>query len=1080
MLSNKTIEDVKDVPLVDVISKFLKLEKNGSHYKCLSPFTEEKSPSFVVSPSKNKWKCFSSGHGGNGSISFVMKKENINFLEAVIKIADHFNIVVEYDNSDKAKKEFLKREKVQTLNTINQEALNYFISNIDKLDPDFVRATQEMTKKFSLGYAPTEWIGLYEYLLKKGFSNQQMFDAGLVSKKGNSYYDFFMGRVIFPIYDYNGAVIGFSGRLATKQKEGENKLSKIINTKETESYNKSASLLGIFQSKKSISENNEAVIVEGNYDITSFHQEGIDNTVASLGTAITLDHIKLIKKDAKHITFAVDNDEAGLKKVEANTKLCLTEGLGVSLFIPEGKKQDPDELVKSKPWTEGEFKKYFSERKIDALDYLSEDFFKDCKTTIQEANAEQRLVDLLVCISDVRLRNKYVKKYALKFNIDKEAVEKSISLTLLDKKTKEASEKTEFKLPKGLDITEIEDFKELGFFPNKNPEKIGYYFQTQFGVEKVTNWLIRPLFQVLNESDSKRFIELKTSSGEIVVEIPNKSINNPQSFEEIISNKGGYFFHGTKKQYQRLKSKFLLQFPVCLEIRTLGWNISGFFSFSNGIVVDSQFKAIDLLGIVRFGRDSYFLPAFSLIYKHIPIEDDYYESDRKFIYKSKGMNFENWSRKYCLVYKEDDNGMIAIGFLVASLFSDFIFVLNNNFPILFLFGQPRTGKTSCGRSLSRVFKSDTTPFNLNGGTRIAFQRILARARNIIEHLDEYQNNLDEDKFQAIKGIFDRTGHEKGVKSNDTRTSMVKTFSTAIVSGQHLPTRDNNSLFTRSVMLYFTKLQQEFTNDEIKYFNELAQLETEGLSDVIIEVLKYRSLIEASYTDTQYSIESQMKNELHEAGALYDGRVLKNYVVLLSCVNILSESLKFPFSYQAMYKRSKEMILVQSQQIQESDQLVEFFKQVEYLSLQNLIRVRQDYKLMRGCYSLKIGRKERMKIVNFPHPIDILFLKFSRIFPLYKESIKRQGIIGLDEQTILSYMKTHKAYLGSVAVIDFDGHKTSGYAFIYNSLDINLQDIGVESEETKTTNPNDPSQAAQSPLSKGATWREENTDEELPF
>jgi DNA primase len=1078
MLASKTIDSVKDLALAEVLQKYIEIKKQGSGYSGKSPFTDEKSGSFMVSPAKNIWKCFSTGIGGNGCISFVMEYKKFSFIEAIVDIAEKCGIVVEYDESDRAKKQFLKKEKVQELNNINQEALNYFIENNHLLEQEFKRASDEISDKFNLGFAPLEWQGIHAYLLKKGFSNQQMEEAGLIKKSEKGFYDIFRGRVIFPIYDYNGKVLGFSGRLAVSPEKAGEKAIKVINSKETDAYSKSNSLLGIFQAKKAITENDEAILVEGNYDVTSLHSVGMENTIGSLGTAFTEEQLKLIKRYTKNICFAVDNDKAGLAKIEKNTKLSLLNGFNVMLFIPEIEGQDPDDLVKSKNWEKNEFKEYYKANRIESIVYLANDYFKNCETNIDEAKAEQKLVDLLVCVADAPLRNKYVKKFAASHGIDKATVEKSISISLTEKKNQEAEENpngtTKTKLPSYLSPEDFADWSEYGFYQDKKKNTIGYYFPSQGHTpERVSNFTMKPLFQVKGQADSKRFIEIENPVKKAIIELPNKAIVGQQFFEEIITNEGNFWFTGTKKHFQRLKIKLLSQFPFCTEIRTLGWHYEGFFSFANGVVIDGGFKEVNSMGIVEKGDDKYFLPAFSSIYKDAQAEDDFYENDRKFIFKSNGTTFEKWAEKFNNVYKDNHNGMIAVSFTIATLFSDYIFAQNNDFPILFMFGQPRTGKTTCARSVSRIFKADSTPFNLNQGTVIGFQRRLARARNVIEHLDEYQNDLDEKRFQSLKGIYDRTGHEKGLMTRDNRTESVKINAAVVISGQHLPTRDGNSLFTRSIMLQYTKMQQEFKHSEVKEFNELGDLESEGLSQVILDILKFRSLIEDKFNTVQFEIGSIMKDELNSEIA--DGRVMKNYVVLLTCVKILEDSLKFPFTYEEFYKVAKEMILVQSTQIQESDQLAEFFKQLEFLSLQHMISVENDYKISQGIYDLKTGRGAKAELLQFKKPKNVLYLKFAKVFPLYKESVRRQGSNGLDEQTILNYMKAHKSFLGSIAVIDFNGQKTSAYAFDFDLLNISLLGIEIQSQSYEK----DPSDESQKAIDLNAKWPQE-IDNDLPF
>ena len=459
-------------------------------------------------------------------------------------------------------------------------------------------------------------------------------------------------------------------------------------------------------------------------------------------------------------------------------------------------------------------------------------------------------------------------------------------------------------------------------------------------------------------------------------------------------------------------------------------------------------------------------------------DDDVYETDRKFIYKAGNVGFEKWARQFYKVYQDRDNSMFSIAFLCASLFSDYIFSNNEYFPLLMMTGQPRTGKSTCGRSLTKVFKTDATPFNLHSGTVTGFQRVLSRMRNVIVHLDEYRNDMDEKRFQALKGIWDRTGSVKGEMSQDNRTKETKIYSSAVITGQHKATRDGNSLYTRVIELEFFKKQDEFTNEEIKDYELLKEMEHAGLSDVIVDIIKHRPAIEKYFTDKQFEIGSKLRDELaqHEI----DGRVTGNFLVLLSVVDILKDVLKFPFSFDFLYQRSIDLIIEQSKMISESDELAEFFNQLVFLSLTHAINENEDYKLLKDMFEIKVGRGKDEKVIQLNPSTHVLYIKMAKIYPLYKESIRKQNKDGLDQQTILSYMKTHKAYLGQVKTIRFKDESTSAYAFDWLKLgNLPLKGLMIDESESQANMPTSQQNMHISPAIQKQMFPSENNDD-MPF
>lgn len=1036
MLKQTTIDQVNEVPLDQGIGKYVDLKKTGAQFKGKSPFVDEKTGSFMVSLSKGIWKCFSSGKGGASLIGFVMELKQLQFIEAVKEIADAHGIPLEYDDSEQSEKYIKEFEQIRSIQEINAIAMQYFIDNVDKTPKGKKeRASEEMYEAFNLGFATTEWDGLLNHLVKNGVSKEKAVEAGLVTQKSKTkFFDFFRGRVMFPVYSLNGKVTGFSGRDVMPE-DPTHKSIKVLNTKETKAYSKSDTLLGIYQAKQSIVRKGFACLVEGNYDVTSMHNEGMTNTVAPLGSAFTSSQAKILRKFTDLVYLVVDNDAAGISKIQTNTETLLKEGFNVMLFIPDEEGMDPDDYIKSNEWAAGEFEPEFKKNSVEAVQYLAEQFFEKSRTVIEKSTAELNLTKLLAKVKDPTLRNAYVKKYVSEFKLVKADVEKSVSVHAATNNTAPKNTENGVNLPSYLKKEDLSDFKEFGFYTDQTKDKLGYYFQGQSSTERVSNFIIKPLFQISSGmNDSKRILEIVNKQKTVIIEVSNKGFVSNLIFEEICQNQGNFWFNGTKRHFQKLKVKILAQFPFCREIRTLGWQSSGFFSFANGIVEDGKFKQVDSYGLCHHGDDKFFLPAFSKLYKEVDEEDDFYESDRYFLYRPSKITVSEWCTKMERVHLQ--NGRWAALFLIAALFRDFIFSSLSYFPHLFMFGQVQTGKSTCARSLNTVFFGSQTPFNLSTGTNVGFHRKIARTKNSTVWFDEYTNDIDEKRFQALKAAFDGAGHERGVMSKDNRTETTKINSGIIISGQYLPTRDDNSLNTRSIVLTFERKAEDVTRDQIKEFNELNALEQKGLSTLIVDIVKYRDLVTDKFDEELFEITSMLKKDLH--GEEYKGRIMNNYAVILTLNKILQEPLNLPYIFEDSYQLALTKIMEQSEQVADSDALRSYWKMIEFMSSIHSIQDGVDYLIKtEENITLRLKRDEYEK-KYFDKPKTILYVRLTKIHPLYMEANRKQfGVTGVPEQSIKAYMKSSKQFIGNVKSVPYTTGTSSGIAFDYDALGIDL-------------------------------------------
>ncbi len=346
---NNTVEEIKKkIDIVDFIGSFITLHKAGRNFKALCPFHQEKTPSFVISPERQIWHCFGSCGEGGDVIKFLMKWENITFIEALRELAEKAGIKIQrLDFEDKI---WNKKERLMQINHFATEYFNYILhkTKFGKRALDYLKARQinpKIIETFQLGYAPSSWDSLLSYIKKKKFEMSELLDAGLVVRgERGSYYDRFRGRLMFPIKDNRGNTIGFSGRSLDEQE----KAAKYINTPETTLYHKRESLYGINLAKEAIKKEKNVVLVEGEFDVISPYQQGIENIVAIKGSAVTKEQLMLLKRYTNRVTLALDADNSGEDAIKRGIDEAENMDFEIEVVHLDFAK-DPDEAIRKDP-----------------------------------------------------------------------------------------------------------------------------------------------------------------------------------------------------------------------------------------------------------------------------------------------------------------------------------------------------------------------------------------------------------------------------------------------------------------------------------------------------------------------------------------------------------------------------------------------------------------------------------------------------------------------------------------------------------------------------------------------------------
>jgi len=502
MISRSTIDRVFETARVEeVIGEFVQLKKAGSNFKGLSPFTDEKSPSCMVSSVKQIWKDFSTGKGGN-AVSFLMEHEHYSYPEAIKFLAKKYNIEIEETvQSDQEKEQINERESMFLVSNFAKEYFHNVLLNTSQgkaIGLSYFKERgfrEDIIKKFDLGYCLDTWDSFTNEALKKGYDIKYLASTGVTIVRENKQFDRFKGRVMFPIHSMSGRILGFGGRTLSSDK----KTAKYVNSPESDIYHKSKILYGIYQSKKEIAKQDNCFLVEGYTDVISFYQSGIENVVASSGTALTSDQIRLVNRLTKNITVLFDGDAAGIRASIRGIDLILEQGMNVKVVtFPDG--EDPDSFAKKH--SEVALKEYLEESAQDFINFKVSLLMKEASNDpVKKAGLIRDIVTSISKIPDSIQREVYVQECSRIMEISERVLFSELA-QLITKNTKDFN-KTQQKEKQSFEVVkkQTEQLKEV---------------DSLFILERE---IIRILLLFGNqETDFVDFIEVEDEEGNIHVE----------------------------------------------------------------------------------------------------------------------------------------------------------------------------------------------------------------------------------------------------------------------------------------------------------------------------------------------------------------------------------------------------------------------------------------------------------------------------------------------------------------------------------------------------------------------------------
>lgn len=429
MIDRETIDKILDATnIVDVVSEFVTLRKSGVNYKGLCPFHDDKTPSFMVSPTKQICKCFSCGEGGT-AINFLMKHEQITYPEALRWLAKKYNIEIqEKELTDEERQEQSDRE---SMFIVNEWAMNYF-KDVLNHDPDGVAIGRQyfrsrgirddIVEKFNLGFSLSKRDALDLAAKKAGYKEEFLIKTGLCIKGEKGVYDRYAGRVIFPWFNVSGKVVAFGGRLLDARTKGVQQ--KYVNSPDSEIYHKERELYGLYQGKKAIAKEDCVYMVEGYTDVIAMHQCGLENVVANSGTALSKYQIKLLRRFTPNIILLYDGDEAGIHAAMRGTDMLLAEGMKVKvLLLPDG--DDPDSF--SRKHTAAEFKAYIEEHAEDFIEFKTKLTVENVSDPVKRSEAIGGIVKSISVVDDQLLRDEYLTQLSRRLGIKEETLLNSMN-----------------------------------------------------------------------------------------------------------------------------------------------------------------------------------------------------------------------------------------------------------------------------------------------------------------------------------------------------------------------------------------------------------------------------------------------------------------------------------------------------------------------------------------------------------------------------------------------------------------------------------------------------------------------------
>lgn len=1065
MIEDSTIRQVHDrIDIVDVVSRFnITLTRKGAHYTGLCPFHNEKTGSFIVSPSRNTYHCFGCGAHGDG-IDFVMKLDNRTYPEAIEYLANMYGIQILHSEKPMTDEQRDAARHRESLFVAVSRVQEYFVEQLAADTHEAEKARQyaynrwgeDYCKEVGIGYCPAGWDSMPDYCRNNCLDEHALQEVGVLrfSDKSKKFYTIFRERVTIPITDKFGRIIGFTARYIGDEPDA----PKYINSSDSPLFKKGDVVFGLRNAQRQASKAGRFVIVEGAPDVLKLQSDavGLTETVATLGTAWNEVQFKQLQRYAPSLVFLPDADPpkdgepfgAGVKAVMRNGLTALRMGFDVSVreipfeeeyvygpITDEELEAAKAELLEQK---RDEAKKAGVRPKDRAALELTEDEIeaiprqKVVEVILKKNDPDSFITgpDIFNTLEDVHFAVWYGLKLLGSCLTDSDRVKALNEIcrdvlvhisdeTMLNrcleplakefgklKLWRDALQRSQGEVRREKErkakesmSAEQSAMRELGIIV-----KNGCYcsYDKDGDLERWSNFTMQPLFHIIDGDNAIRIFRLKNERGTIKeLELRQEELVSLNRFKQRIESLGFFSFKGDAVKLDNLKEYLYSITDSAVQLSKMGWNTAEeLYAFGDGIFADNVLYEVNDLGIVKIDERTFYLPAFSKM--HLD-QRDAYQFERSFSCREHGeVTLYEYVRRMVQVF--GDNAKVGFAFVLATLFLDVVKQTSKRLALLNIFGRKGTGKTELGTALMSFFVRLNDPPSLATTSMASLNEMLSCAENNLVHLDEYKNELDFRKIELLKQIWGGSGQTKKNMDGDKKVQRTFVRSGVILTGQDAPTRDD-ALFSRVIHLAYSEVT--FSKEAKRNFEEFQAISARGAVHLTVQLLKLRKLFETDYAAHYAVCKRQLVAALSEDNI--EDRLLNNWLAPLAAFHTVQTSLDLPFEYTDLFNICVGGIRRQNEQLKKNSDIAVFWSMLDSNHMQGRIVAKAHFAIKQ----MSQFKRNNGETIDFGRDKTILFLNYQNVVNALGQRVNGSNVIGkLDTVSLESYLRTHPAFLGT--------------------------------------------------------------------
>lgn len=683
----------------------------------------------------------------------------------------------------------------------------------------------------------------------------------------------------------------------------------------------------------------------------------------------------------------------------------------------------------------------------------------------QKGKAADKTAALLAKLNSDITRDSYIQEISKKHKLPKNALKETVRHERDDMLDKEEAAEEQVNLPAWVGEEEKDQIMKTGFAERVQGPSTGYYFSDGgSNLVRQTNYVLKALYHIYsqNAAENRRLLEVTNGMTTNIIEIGSKQALEPAAFKAALFAEGHYMPQASFSALHVIKiwNKLSAEFKKAYDLNRLGWQPEeGFFAFSDRTyrpaLQGEQSGAISKYneyGVAEIDGKYYLSPSLSRVNDQVRNTDNIYENDMYLKYAESDIGFEAWAELMIGTYKQ--RGYFSIPFAVGTLFRDIV-MKTTKLPLLLGYGPVQSGKSEWAESLLYLFFSGKDsfgelykPFNLNQGTEFSFWNYVERFANCPGVYNEFDpNSIAEERFRALKSIYDGEGRTKGQKDKN-RAITQKVTGSAILIGQYLPTHDDNSVLMRSLPVSFQS-NEDRPDEQIKAFERLKEQERKGLSGIICQLLDLRKEFQHYFPESFARNRKLLDETLKEEGVRTPERILKNVSCMISVVELLSIKFKLPYTIDDFFSYSKQFTIDMANLITSTSGISDFWDMVEFLLERSMIREGYDF-IVQDCDKVTVTHDNKQNDDKIYTPDKkVLFLRLNTVHKLYMQETRRtSNKNGLNEATLKLYMKEQESFIGWVKQKRFKKGNTSCYAFDYEALGINLERAEDQEHESE--------------------------------